>query len=55
MNSLMKMDGMDTASSFNELLCVIKEKAKGNKVDFMDDSFCIAMLMNDRLYIKNSL
>jgi len=40
MNSLMKMDGMDTASSFNELLLRrIKEKAKGNKDDFMDDSF----------------
>lgn len=39
MNSLMKMDGMDTASSFNELLLRrIKEKAKGNKDDYMDDS-----------------
>lgn len=40
MNSLMKMDGMDTASSFNELLLRrIKEKAKGYKDDYMDDSF----------------
>lgn len=41
MNSLMKMDGMDTASSFNELLLRrIKDKAKGQKVeDFMDESF----------------
>src|SRR5690554_4133945 len=39
MNSLMKMDGMDTASSFNELLLRrIKEKAKGNKDVYMDDS-----------------
>ena len=40
MNSLMKMDGMDTASSFNELLLRrIKEKTKGYKDDYMDDSF----------------
>ena len=41
MNSLMKMDGQDTPSSFNELLLRrIREKTKGQRIDdTMDESF----------------
>lgn len=50
MNSLMKIDGVDTASNFNELLLKkIKEKEKNKEKSFIDDEF-----LDDSFFSSNA-